>query len=190
MENGAWRRVCQASLYALRVVVLATAATPTATASTGVADAFGTDSGVGYLMVFVLAAVPWIEVFFVVPAAVGLGMKPVFVAVLAFLGNVFPVFAIIAVRERVGDWWKRRRGDSEPSRRTKRARRLFDRYGTPGLGLSAPMTTGVYLGAVVALLLGARDRSVVVWMTLGVALWTVVFTVGSVVGFSFLWDFL
>ena len=146
--------------------------------------------GLGYVFVFLLAAVPWIEIFFVVPAAVGLGMNPVFVAVLAFLGNVFPVFVIIAARGRLGDLWNRRRGDDGPSRRTKRARRLFDRYGTPGLGLSAPMTTGVHLGAVVAVLLGAHNRSVAVWMTVGVALWTVVFTVGSVVGFSFLWDFL
>ena len=52
------------------------------------------------------------------------------------------------------------------------------------------MTTGVHLGAVVAVLFGAHSRSVAVWMTLGVALWTVVFTIGSVVGFSFLWDLL
>ena len=190
MENRGIVGMCiiYAILASFSAISYVTAAT---TASgTGVADAFGTDTGVGYLMVFLLAAVPWIEIFFVVPAAVGLGMNPVFVAVLAFLGNVFPVFVIIAARGRLGDWWKRRRGYDGPSRRTKRARRLFDRYGTPGLGLSAPMTTGVHLGAVVAVLLGARDRSVAVWMTLGVALWTVVFTVGSVVGFSFLWDFL
>lgn len=165
-------------------------ATAAAASETGAAGSFGAGTGVGYLVVFFLAAVPWIEVFFVVPAAVGLGMNPVFVAVLAFLGNVFPVFVIIAARGRLGDWWKRRRGERESSRRTKRARRLFDRYGTPGLGLSAPMTTGVHLGAVVAVLLGAHNRSVAVWMTVGVALWTAVFTVGSVVGFSFLWDFL
>jgi len=52
------------------------------------------------------------------------------------------------------------------------------------------MITGVHLGAVVAVLLGARNRSVVVWMTLGVGVWTVVFTVGSVVGFSLLGDLL
>ena len=176
------------TLGSFSVIPFVTAAT---TASgTGIADALGTGTGVGYFMVFLLAAVPWIEIFFVVPAAVGLGMNPVFVAVLAFLGNVFPVFVIIAARGRLGDLWNRRRGERESSRRTKRARRLFDRYGTQGLGLSAPMTTGVHLGAVVAVLLGAHNRSIAVWMTLGVALWTVVFTVGSVVGFSFLWDFL
>ena len=187
MENrGTVERMCiiYTTLASFSAITYVTAATT----GIGVADAFGTGTGVGYLMVFLLAAVPWIEIFFVVPAAVGLGMNPVFVAVLAFLGNVFPVFVIIAVRGRVGDWWKRRRGERGSSKRTKRARRLFDRYGT--LGLSAPMTTGVHLGAVVAVLLGARDRSVAVWMTLGVAVWTVVFTVGSVVGFSFLWDFL
>jgi len=189
MENrGAVRRLRRVTLYTTLTSVSAplrvTAASTTL--DTGVADALGTGTGVGYLMVFLLAAVPWIEVFFVVPVSIGLGMNPVAVAVLAFFGNVFPVFVIIAARGRLGDWWTQRRGEGESSRRTKRARRLFDRYGTPGLGLSAPMTTGVHLGAVVAVFLGARDRSVVVWMTLGVALWTVVFTVGSVVGFSFL----
>ncbi len=172
-------------LFLLTVSTAVVAAAPD-TGNGWLTDALGADAGVGYVAVFVLAAVPWIEIFFVVPIAVGLGMNPVAVAVLAFLGNVLPVFVILAARGRVGDWWSRRTGDGEPSRRTRRARRLFDRYGTPGLGLSAPMITGVHLGALVAVLLGARDRSVAVWMSLGVGVWTVVFTAGSVAGLSLL----
>jgi hypothetical protein len=72
-NHGAVRRLRRVIIYTM----LASPSVPlrmTAAATeseTGAADAFGAGTGVGYLVVFFLAAVPWIEVFFVVPAAVG-----------------------------------------------------------------------------------------------------------------------
>lgn len=145
----------------------------------------GTDGWWAYAVVFALAAIPWWEVLLVVPPAVGLGLNPVLVGVAAFLGNVLPIYLIIAVHRRVTGWLERRREEKdERAKRSKRANRIFERYGLGGLALAAPLLIGVHLATVIALLLRAPRRSVAIWMTVGIAVWTVVLVVASVVGFG------
>lgn len=59
------------------------------------------------------------------------------------------------------------------SRRGRRARRLLDRWGLPGLAALAPVTVGTHLAAVVLATAGIDARRVAVWMLAGLAVWTV-----------------
>ncbi|WIV68671.1 small multi-drug export protein [Natrialbaceae archaeon AArc-T1-2] len=138
-----------------------------------------------YLLVFVLAAIPWLEVLVVVPIGVALGLDPAVVAVVAFAGNVVPIYAIVLAHRRVAAWLASRRDGEEPARYA-RARRIWNAYGLPGLALLGPIVTGVHLAAVLALGLGARGRSTFAWMTVSIAVWTVLITVASVAGASVL----
>lgn len=145
----------------------------------------GTEGAWAYAVVFLLAAIPWWEVLLVVPPAIGLGLNPVLVGVLAFLGNILPVYLIVAVHGRVTRWIERRREEKgERATRSRRASRLFDRYGLGGLALAAPLLVGVHLATVIALLLDAPPRDVAAWMTLSLAVWTVILVVASVLGFG------
>lgn len=140
-----------------------------------------------YALVFVLAATPWLEVVVVIPAGIGLDLNPIAVAVLAFLGNTLAVYAIVFFYSRIRSWWRARRGEpDDESGRSKRARRLWDRYGMAGLALASPLLTGIHLAAFLGLALGASNRSTAGWMTGSIALWTIVLTAGSVWGFSLL----
>lgn len=142
---------------------------------------------VQYALVFVLAAIPWLEILVVIPIGIGLGLNAVGVAAFAFLGNVLPVYAIIAFYTRLREWWDRRReGDDEESTRHERARAIWDRYGLPGLAIASPIVTGVHLAAVIALAVGSSKRSVGAWMTASIAVWTVVLTAGAYYGFGFI----
>ncbi|MHC3437291.1 small multi-drug export protein [Natrialbaceae archaeon A-gly3] len=138
-----------------------------------------------YLLVFVLAAIPLLEVLVVIPIGIALGLDPVAVAAVAFAGNVLPIYAIVLAGERVTAWLSRRR-DGEESPRRARAKRIWNAYGLPGLAALAPIATGVHLAAVIALGLGARGRSTLAWMTVSIAAWTVVITAGVVTGASIL----
>jgi hypothetical protein len=147
----------------------------------------GTDGRWAYAVVFVLAAIPWWEILLVVPPAIGLGLNPLLVGVVAFLGNVLPIYLIVAVHGRVTRWLEERRGaDDEPATRSKRASRLLERYGLGGLALAAPLLVGVHLATVIALLLGASPRAVAGWMTVGIAVWTVLLVAASTLGFGLL----
>lgn len=153
-------------------------------ASDATVDLIGGAGALGYVLVFVLAATPWLEILVVIPIAVGLGLDPVGVAVLAFLGNVLPIYGIVALSDRARAWFERRHGPDETGRHA-RAGRLWARYGLPGLALASPILTGVHLAAVIALAAGSTKRSVGAWMTASLAVWTVVLTLGSFYGFGF-----
>ncbi|KYH27481.1 putative small multi-drug export protein [Halalkalicoccus paucihalophilus] len=146
-----------------------------------------TGGPVGYALVFLFAAIPWFEIFLVIPVGIGLGMNVVGVAVFAFLGNVLSVYAVIAFHDRARAWWARyRRTEPKPRERAGgRVRAVWDRYGLAGLAMSSPMVTGVHLAALIALALGSRKRAVGAWLTASIALWTVILTAVSYYGFGF-----
>ncbi|MFC6904748.1 small multi-drug export protein [Halalkalicoccus tibetensis] len=141
-----------------------------------------------YALVFLFAAIPWFEIFLVIPVGIGLGMNAVAVAALAFLGNALSVYAVLVFHDRTRSWLaRRRRREATPGIRSRgRARDVWDRYGLAGLALSAPLITGVHLAALIALTAGSGKRAVGTWLTASIALWTVVLTAASYYGFGFL----
>lgn len=148
-----------------------------------------TGGPLGYALVFLFAAIPWFEIFLVIPVGIGLGMNAVGVAVFAFLGNALSVYAVLVFHDRVRTWWVGRRGteaEGEPRERARgRARAIWDRYGLAGLALCSPMVTGVHLAALIALATGSKKRAVGAWLTASIALWTAILTVASYYGFGF-----
>ena len=169
----------------------------------------------GYPLVFVLAMVPFIEPFVVIPVAIGLGFDPLLTGVAAFAGSVTAVVAIVAAQERLLAWWARRSAgddgaddsgtvapdvdaadeasldvnvddaaDDEASGRYARARRVGERYGLVGLALGGPPLVGLHLMAVVGAAIGPTRRATLGWLTVGLAVWTVLLVVGSVAGFA------
>jgi uncharacterized membrane protein len=61
--------------------------------------------------------------------------------------------------------------------------RLWQRYGFIGLALVAPLFPGPPGAAALALALGISGRRVLLWMTIGVILWTAGYTLAVSLGF-------
>lgn len=77
------------------------------------------------------------------------------------------------------------------TRRGARVRRLWQKYGLPGVAFLAPLVTGVHLAAGFALLAGATRRDVFLWFTTSIILWTIGLTVVSALGMEglrLLWE--
>ncbi len=135
-----------------------------------------------YAMLFVLAATPWIELLFVIPLGIAMGLGPVSVALDVFAGNTLPVFLIVFGYDR----WRASRSP-EPAtedlrrggRRRTRALHIFNTYGLPGLAMAGPLLTGIHLATVIALLFNPDRRKLLFWMTMSLLLWTVALTVVS-----------
>jgi uncharacterized membrane protein len=141
--------------------------------------------GVAYLTVLVAAATPWLEVLLVVPAGIIAGLPPAPTVVVAAIGNLATLVPLVIGGERLRRWWRARRHRADPgpseqpegpqseagSARDGRARRLFDRFGLPGLALLGPLLTGIHVAAIVALGAGADRRRTIVWLSAGVVLW-------------------
>ena len=140
---------------------------------------------VQYLLVFVFAAIPWIEIAVVIPLALGLGLHPVGVAGLAFVGNLGSVLLLLRfssliprIRTRTAAEWK------NETRRSKWGWRIWDRYGLPGLAVAAPMVTGVHLAAMLALVVDTGERDIAKWMAISIGCWTIILVAMTLSGMS------
>jgi hypothetical protein len=57
-----------------------------------------------------------------------------------------------------------------------RLKKIWDKFGVPGLSLVAPLLLGAHIGAAVALSLGGNRTKIAVWMTISCFLWAAIFT--------------
>lgn len=129
----------------------------------------------GYVLVFVLAALPFFEVIGVVPFAILSGLHPVTTALIGFIGNFLTVLLLIVFVDRFKAWWfkrKEEKGDEKKEKKQLQARKIWERYGLPGLALIGPFIIGSHLAALMCMSFGTKRKQVAVWMTVSLMMWT------------------
>lgn len=136
-----------------------------------------------YILIFILAAIPWIEILIIIPIGIIQGLNPVLVGGLSFLGNLSTVYLLIVFFDKFQQW--RAKKKKKEKKRTKRAVEIWNKYGLPGLALAGPFLTGAHLAVVIAITLGAKRQATFVWTTISLALWTIAITVTSYYGVDF-----
>lgn len=140
-----------------------------------------------YILIFLAAATPWLEAIIVVPYGVIRGFNPFLVSVIAFLGNMLTILLVVIFYHKISDWLTKRRkakGGEQQIKRTERARRIWNKYGVPGLSAIGPLLIGTHFTILMALALGSNKKAATVWMAISLAGWIVISAVGSYYGFS------
>ncbi|PAV31570.1 DNA-binding protein [Virgibacillus profundi] len=137
-----------------------------------------------YALVFIGAAIPWMEIALVIPVGIVWGLSPFLVMLLAFVGNLITVVPLIIGFEKVKSWFakRRRKKEKQPSKRTDRGKKIWNKYGLPGLALLGPILTGTHIAAFIGMSLGAKKQWVMLWMTVSIGLWTIIIGVATVMG--------
>jgi Ca2+/H+ antiporter, TMEM165/GDT1 family len=160
---------------------------------------------ISYFLVFLLAAIPLFELITVVPLAIIGGLSPVPVAILGFLGNTLTVILLVVFVDRVKRWLAVRKQNlvgvreqdgeeiqiseevsvEQNSKKEKRARVLFDRYGLPGLTIIGPLLVGSHISAFMGMSFGSKRSLVMGWMLVSLILWTIVSAVAVSYGVTY-----
>jgi uncharacterized membrane protein len=137
-----------------------------------------------YVLVFLAAATPVLEILVVIPAGVLAGMPPGPTALVAVIGNLSTVMLVAVAGDRILGWWRQRRPgrDGRPGRRSERAGELARRWGVPGLAFLAPITTGTHIATLAALATGSGSRRVLRWMAAGLVVWAVAVAAAAAAG--------
>ena len=92
------------------------------------------------------------------------------------------VITLVGVRARE---WLKSHSHKVRKRRSGRAKRVWDRYGAIGFGLLAPFVTGTpAIGTVIGIGLGASRRQLLIWMNVGVLVWSVLLTAAVALGIA------
>jgi len=140
-----------------------------------------------YILVFLGAAIPWFEIALVIPLGIVRGLSPFWVMVLAFIGNAITVIPVIIGFERLRIWYEKRKEKTTKatSKRNIRAKKIWNKYGLPGLAFLGPILIGIHIAAFIGMSLGAKKSWAMLWMMSSLALWTLVFGVLTMLGFDF-----
>jgi Ca2+/H+ antiporter, TMEM165/GDT1 family len=126
-----------------------------------------------YLAVFLLSALPWIESAAVVVLAIAFGLNPVTSTILAFAGNWLTVLLIVLLFDRWQQWRNKKRaadeGEKEENKKSKRAHNML---------------IGTEIAAAFAMIFKAPRKNVLIWMTVSLAFWTILFAAATHYGFN------
>ncbi|MDN7245942.1 small multi-drug export protein [Planococcus shenhongbingii] len=140
-----------------------------------------------YFLVFLGAAIPWLEIALVIPLGIVWGLSPFWVMVMAFVGNMLTVLALIIGFDKFKVWYLKRQEEKGKahSKKNERAKRIWNRYGLPGLALLGPILIGTHIAAFIGMTLGATKKNTTFWLTISIAMWTLFFGLATAFGFDF-----
>jgi len=123
-----------------------------------------------------------VELWVAIPAGLSLQLHPIAVGITAGSGAILGAVAVVLLGERVRYWLVRRHQSENKEQQHGSFYRIWHRFGIIGLGLLTPLLTGALLGAALGLTLGVPAKRLLLWISLGVALWSVVLTTGAAIG--------
>ena len=141
---------------------------------------------VEYLLYFIAAATPWFEIAIVVPLGILRGHSPILIMLVGFIGNMVTVILLIVMFERVKEYFaKKSKKEKKEGGRQQRAKRIWNKYGLPGLALLGPILIGTHIAAFIGMSLGAKKTWTLLWLTISIGLWTLIFGIATIAGFDF-----
>jgi len=125
-----------------------------------------------------------LELWAAIPAGLALKLSAIATGVTAAVGAILGVLVILFLGERVRSWLMRHHGGKDEKRQHGRIYKIWRRYGVIGLGLLAPLLTGAPLGVALGLTLGAPAGRLLLWVCVGIILWSTVLTLIGVLGLA------
>jgi len=131
------------------------------------------------LVVFALGVA---ELWAAAPAGVVMRLHPLLVCLVAAAGAALGGATVVLLGEKVRIWIRKKRRGREIEKQSGFLYGIWQRYGVIGWGLLAPLLVGTPLGAAFGLALGAPARRLMLWLSVGSVLWSVVFTTISALG--------
>ncbi|GAB3052831.1 hypothetical protein [Sediminivirga luteola] len=139
------------------------------------------DTWLQMLVIAFAGAIPFVESYFGSMIGVLAGL-PIWLAVpAAVIGNWLCMFGLVTF----GAGVQRRmaaRSQKEPTKRRERFMRMFDRFGVPGVSLLGQSILPSQITSMLMVGIGASKSRVILWQTISIILWGVLFGVLALLG--------
>ncbi|QJW34909.1 hypothetical protein [Cellulosimicrobium protaetiae] len=133
--------------------------------------------------VLLAGAVPYVEAEGAAVLGVVAGVNPVVAILAGIVGNAIALAVVIWLIGAARSGVTRHRV-AEKSPKRQRMRRVFDRYGVPGVSLLGPLLLPSHVTAAAMVGFGAPRSRVFVWGVIAVSLWAIVLGVVVHLGVS------
>ncbi|GAA1862403.1 hypothetical protein [Brevibacterium marinum] len=131
--------------------------------------------------IILVSAIPFIESYLGSVIGVAIGLHPVIAILMAIIGNVISMLAFVygagAIRDKA-----RKDKDTEPSQKRQRLKRMFDRFGVPGVSLLGQTLLPSQITSMAMVGFGADRNAVTFWQIISIILWGVLAGVLATLG--------
>lgn len=140
--------------------------------------------------VMLASAIPFIESYFGSLIGIVAGVPPVITVLAAVVGNAASmlafVFAASAARAKVLARRANGQDAEEPSARRVKVKRMFDRFGVPGVSLLGQTVLPSQITSGMMVSFGADRRTVIIWQVISIIVWALIFTALALGGLALL----
>lgn len=123
-----------------------------------------------------------IELWAAIPAGTALKLHPLLNGLAAGLGAIIGALLVIILGDRLRNWLLKKKEKEQKNKGW--IYRIWEKYGVIGLGILSPLIMGALLGAAIGISLGASPKRLILWMSVGIVIWTIVLTIISTLGFA------
>jgi uncharacterized membrane protein len=114
------------------------------------------------------------ELWAAIPAGLAVNLHPLLTGIASGLGSMLGVMLVIIIGDRLRNWLMKKKTKTSKEKGT--IYKVWDKYGVIGLGMLAPLLTGALFGAAIGVSLGASPKRLLLWMSLGIVVWTIILT--------------
>jgi hypothetical protein len=125
-----------------------------------------------------------IELWAAIPLGFAFNLHPATIFGLSSAGSIISALLVVLVGSKIRSTILRWRYGENKAPQHGRLHNIWERYGVMGLGLLSPLLLGAPLGAALGCVFGAEKWRLLLWMSLGIVLWSVALTVIGVLGLS------
>ena len=123
------------------------------------------------ILLFGTAAV---ELWAAIPMGFAFQLNPVLIFAVSSLGAFSGSLAVLLLGAKIRDWLLKKHRPME--NKDSKINRIWQKYGVIGLGLSAPLVTGALIATAIGLVLQADPKKLLLFITIGILCWTLIFT--------------
>ena len=123
-----------------------------------------------------------LELWAAIPLGLAINLNPVIIGIASAVGAILAAFLVTTVgdsiREKVIKWRYGENKDLKDSRYYK----IWNKYGIVGLGLISPLLFGAPVGAALGVALGSSKKPLLIWMSIGIVIWSAGLTAAGYLG--------
>ena len=140
----------------------------------------------GWIAVLIVSAIPFVESYFGSVIGVAIGLPPAIAIIVAVIGNIISMLAFVLSADATRTKIRQSRGvvDEEVAPRRQRLRRMFDRFGVPGVSLLGQTLLPSQITSAAMVGFGAPRNWVIFWQVISIILWGTLFGVLAHLGIS------
>ena len=132
--------------------------------------------------IIIIFAASMVELWMAIPLGFVMEVNPILIAIISAAGAILSAFFVIILGDNLRNRFLKLKYKDEQALEKSRLYEIWNKYGVIGLGLLSPLLFGAPLGAAVGIALGAGKERLILWMSIGILLWSVGLTLAGLMG--------